>query len=144
MTIIFKKSVKGRRGVSLPVNDVPVSVEIPEGHRRKKEAALCELSELDVVRHFTELSRKNFGVDTNFYPLSNNIVSLKNEVDSWNAGGGTCICCGINKAVYGLSVNSTSDKFRSIVIMSDGQPTYYCNSFNDFYLFPVPFSNSCF
>ena len=69
MTIIFKKSVKGRRGVSLPVNDVPVSVEIPEGHRRKKEAALCELSELDVVRHFTELSRKNFGVDTNFYPL---------------------------------------------------------------------------
>ena len=69
MTIIFKKSVKGRRGVLPPVNDVPVSVEIPEGHRRKKEAALCELSELDVVRHFTELSRKNFGVDTNFYPL---------------------------------------------------------------------------
>jgi glycine dehydrogenase subunit 2 len=69
MTIIFKKSIKGRRGVLPPVNDVPVSVEIPEGHRRKKEAALCELSELDVVRHFTELSRKNFGVDTNFYPL---------------------------------------------------------------------------
>jgi len=30
---------------------------------------LCELSEFDVVRHFTDLSRKNFGLDTNFYPL---------------------------------------------------------------------------
>ena len=35
----------------------------------KKPAGLPELSELDVVRHFTELSRRNFGVDTNFYPL---------------------------------------------------------------------------
>jgi glycine dehydrogenase subunit 2 len=69
MTTIFDKSIKGRRGVSLPENDVPVSAQIPEKYKRINEPGLCELSELDVIRHFTELSRKNFGVDTNFYPL---------------------------------------------------------------------------
>ncbi len=42
---------------------------IPAGLRRKKEAGLPSLSELDVVRHFTNLSQKNFCVDTHFYPL---------------------------------------------------------------------------
>ncbi len=69
MEIIFKKSIPGRRGVTLPKNDVPLQASIPSEYSRGKEADLCELSELDVVRHFTELSRRNFGVDTNFYPL---------------------------------------------------------------------------
>jgi glycine dehydrogenase subunit 2 len=69
MRVIFEKSVPGRRGVALPSCDVPVRPEIPETYRRRNDAALCELSELDVVRHFTELSRRNFGVDTGFYPL---------------------------------------------------------------------------
>ena len=42
---------------------------IPEKFRRKKEAGLPSVSELDVVRHFTSLSQKNFCVDVNFYPL---------------------------------------------------------------------------
>ena len=42
---------------------------IPAAQRRKKEAGLPSLSELDVVRHFTNLSQKNFCVDTHFYPL---------------------------------------------------------------------------
>jgi glycine dehydrogenase subunit 2 len=69
MSIIFKKSIPGRQGVNLPNCDVPVLHTIPEKYRRKQDAELCELSELDVVRHFTALSRKNYGVDTNFYPL---------------------------------------------------------------------------
>jgi len=69
MSIIFKKSIEGRHGVSLPESDVPVSHSISEKYLRTKKAELPELSELDVVRHFTELSRKNYGVDTNFYPL---------------------------------------------------------------------------
>lgn len=69
MAIIYKKSVPGRRGVSLPECDVSSVYEVPESLRRGEDAQLCELSELDVVRHFTELSRKNFGLDTNFYPL---------------------------------------------------------------------------
>ncbi len=69
MSVIFKKSVPGRTGVNLPKSDVPVSAQVPVMYRRKSPPAMCELSELDVVRHFTALSRKNYGVDTNFYPL---------------------------------------------------------------------------
>ncbi len=69
MSLLFEKSVSGRRGVSLPVSDVPVTVSLPESLRRGDDLPLCELSELDVVRHFTWLSQKNFGVDSGFYPL---------------------------------------------------------------------------
>ncbi len=71
MSIIFDKSVPGRTGVTFPGLDVPVDgeVAVPDEFRRQAELALCELSELDVVRHFTGLSKKNFGVDTGFYPL---------------------------------------------------------------------------
>ena len=68
MSIIFEKSVKGRRGVRFPENDVPAAA-VSEKYRRQSPLNLCELSELDVVRHFTALSRKNYGVDTNMYPL---------------------------------------------------------------------------
>ncbi|MBN2036103.1 MAG: aminomethyl-transferring glycine dehydrogenase subunit GcvPB [Chitinispirillaceae bacterium] len=69
MPLIFEKSVQGRKGVSLPALDVPVQTSIAANYLREKDAELCELSELDVVRHFTALSRKNVGVDTCFYPL---------------------------------------------------------------------------
>ncbi len=69
MKLIFEKSVSGRRGVMPPMSDVPASINIKKEFLRKDDARLPELSELDVVRHFTELSRRNFGVDTNFYPL---------------------------------------------------------------------------
>ena len=69
MSVIFQKSAAGRRGVSLPECDVPAPPPIPDAYRRARDAELCELSELDVVRHFTELSRRNYAVDTGFYPL---------------------------------------------------------------------------
>ncbi len=69
MKLIFDKSVPGRRGVTITRRDVPSSIHIKKEFLRNKPAGLVELSELDVVRHFTELSRRNFGVDTNFYPL---------------------------------------------------------------------------
>ncbi len=69
MNLIFEKSVPGRRGVTLPRCDVPCEPDIPASLRRQTPLALAELSELDVVRHFTELSRRNFGVDSGFYPL---------------------------------------------------------------------------
>jgi len=69
MSIIFQKSVRGRRGVALPACDVPPPAPVPEEYCREADAELCELSELDVVRHFTALSRRNFGVDVGFYPL---------------------------------------------------------------------------
>ena len=68
MKLIFDKSEPHRRGVTLGDSELP-SQPLPEAFRRQSPAELPELSELDVVRHFTALSRKNFGVDTNFYPL---------------------------------------------------------------------------
>lgn len=69
MKLIFEKSIPSRTGVLPAQSDVPVTVDIKEEFLRQNDVQLVELSELDVVRHFTELSRKNFGVDTNFYPL---------------------------------------------------------------------------
>ena len=61
-------SVPGRSGVRLPASDVPTQ-PMPDAALLRDELPLPELSELDVVRHFTQLSQKNFSVDTNFYPL---------------------------------------------------------------------------
>lgn len=69
MKLIFEKSVPNRRAVHTSQSDVPTTINIKKDFLRKAPADLPELSELDVVRHFTELSRRNFGVDSNFYPL---------------------------------------------------------------------------
>ncbi len=69
MELIFEKSVAGRRGVRTTRSDVGTTINIKRELLRDKPADISELSELDVVRHFTQLSRNNFGVDTNFYPL---------------------------------------------------------------------------
>ncbi len=70
--LIFEISRAGRKGYSLPNCDVPVeSIEdmIPNEYLRETELDLPEISEGDMVRHFTALSRCNYGVDTGFYPL---------------------------------------------------------------------------
>lgn len=69
MQLIYEKSVAGRRGVMLPKSDVPAAAGLQHNLLRTETAGLPELSELDLVRHFTNLSRRNFSVDTNFYPL---------------------------------------------------------------------------
>ena len=69
MKLVFDRSVPGRRGVRAVTDDSAENAEFPASLLRDRPAELPELTELDVVRHFTELSRKNFGVDTGFYPL---------------------------------------------------------------------------
>jgi len=69
MELIFNKSVSGRRCTQFPKSDVPCLKEIPKKYLRQSPCALPEVSEMDLVRHFTNLSRLNFSVDTNFYPL---------------------------------------------------------------------------
>lgn len=69
MKLIYEKSVAGRRGLKLPAGDVPRAADLPGNLSRKEPAGLPEVSELDLVRHYTNLSRRNFSVDTNFYPL---------------------------------------------------------------------------
>ena len=68
--LIFDLSKAGRQGYSLPSNKWNTSVsELPAGLLRAEAPALPEVSELDVVRHYTNLSQMNFGVDSGFYPL---------------------------------------------------------------------------
>ncbi|HET7340699.1 MAG TPA: aminomethyl-transferring glycine dehydrogenase subunit GcvPB [Methylomirabilota bacterium] len=70
--LIFELSSPGRLAFSLPESDVPVppALEaIPAAYRRRDAAALPEVSELDLVRHYSRLSQMNYGVDTHFYPL---------------------------------------------------------------------------
>ena len=69
--LIFEISKPGRRGYSLPelCTKCPGADAIPAALRREKAPELPQASEPDVVRHYTNLSQMNFGVDTGFYPL---------------------------------------------------------------------------
>ncbi len=74
MELIFEKGVSGRRGFRVPLTDVaaelpPSKRHIPAKYTRAQEAQWPEVTELDAVRHFTQLSQRNFSIDTNFYPL---------------------------------------------------------------------------
>jgi glycine dehydrogenase subunit 2 len=72
MPLIFEISSPGRIGYSLPEMDVPetdLAELLPEGYLREEEAELPEVSELDIMRHYTALSKRNHGVDSGFYPL---------------------------------------------------------------------------
>ncbi|UII54823.1 aminomethyl-transferring glycine dehydrogenase subunit GcvPB [Cytobacillus spongiae] len=70
--LIFEVSKPGRIGYSIPELDVPeidVNELLPEGYLRVEEPNLPEVSELDIMRHYTALSKRNHGVDSGFYPL---------------------------------------------------------------------------
>jgi len=84
MDVIFEKSRPGRKGWSLPKCDVPagpVGERIPEKFLRPAPPNLPCLGELDVVRHFTELSGRNFGVDSTFYPLGSCTMKYNPKVN---------------------------------------------------------------
>jgi len=69
---LFEKSRPGRRSRILPQSDVPdqpLEALIPREHLADAPPALPELGELDVVRHYTALSKWNMSIDSNFYPL---------------------------------------------------------------------------
>jgi glycine dehydrogenase subunit 2 len=68
--LIFEKSRPGRGAKSQwPTEHAVTCNDIPAALLRQEISHLPEVSELEVVRHYTNLSRKNFSIDTNFYPL---------------------------------------------------------------------------
>ncbi|MCL4517285.1 MAG: aminomethyl-transferring glycine dehydrogenase subunit GcvPB, partial [Firmicutes bacterium] len=84
VSLIFEESVPGREAVSLPEPDVPVenlASLLPEKMIRKEAPALPEVSEVDVIRHFTLLSRRNHGVDSGFYPLGSCTMKYNPKVN---------------------------------------------------------------
>lgn len=69
-SLLMDRSVPGRKAINLPSPDVPLSEMPDDGLLRKSDdLRLPEVSQLDVIRYFTLLSRLNFSIDTNFYPL---------------------------------------------------------------------------
>ncbi len=70
--LIRDKGREGRRGYTLPKPDVEtrkLEDVLPEKARRQEKLRLAEVDEPTVIRHYTNLSRQNWGIDTNFYPL---------------------------------------------------------------------------
>ena len=69
MKLIYEKSSPGRGGVRIPEDRISAHDIIPSELLRAAPAELPEVSESEVVRHYTRMSRLNFSVDTHFYPL---------------------------------------------------------------------------
>jgi glycine dehydrogenase subunit 2 len=94
--LIFEESSPGRSACALPALDLPAGVSakagapvtelIPAKYLRDKPAELPEVDELTLVRHYTNLSRKNFGVDSGFYPLGSCTMKYNPKVNETLCG----------------------------------------------------------
>ena len=86
--LIFEISKEGRHGYTLPENQLSkYSVDdLPSSLLREEKAQLPEVSELDVVRHYTNVSNKNFGVETGFYPLGSCTMKYNPKMNDEIAG----------------------------------------------------------
>jgi len=84
MSNLWKISGEGRSAVYLPELDVPETT-IPTELRRKEEPDLPEVAEMDLVRHYTNLSRQNFSIDTHFYPLGSCTMKYNPKVNEVTA-----------------------------------------------------------
>jgi glycine dehydrogenase subunit 2 len=69
MKLIFEKSKPGRRASAIPKHEGLSAAEVPAELRRADPPRLPEVPEFELIRHFTELSTRNFGIDNGFYPL---------------------------------------------------------------------------
>jgi len=67
--LIFERSGQGKHGYSLPPLDVPETVAIPKHLLRAEIEGETQVSEVEIARHFTRLSRLNFSIDQGLYPL---------------------------------------------------------------------------
>jgi glycine dehydrogenase subunit 2 len=82
--LLFEISSPGARAVDLPASDVP-HVELSAEFASFVETGLPELGQLDVVRHYTHLTHRNFSVDANFYPLGSCTMKYNPKVNEWAA-----------------------------------------------------------
>jgi glycine dehydrogenase subunit 2 len=102
---IFERSSPGRRCFVPPACDVPerpLTDFIPQNMLRKQETQLPEVSEIDLVRHFTKISQMNYSIDTNFYPL------------------GSCTM------KYNPKINEDAARLEGFTKLHPYQPTEYC------------------
>lgn len=86
--LIFEKHVAGSNPFSLPdieITAADIKATIPEQFLRHQETALPEVSEVEAVRHFTELSTRAYGVDNGFYPLGSCTMKYNPKINEWAA-----------------------------------------------------------
>ena len=84
--LIFEKSSAGRIGCNLPIADTPaVDINAVVGETRK-ELHLPEVGELELLRHFTNLSHINYGIETGFYPLGSCTMKYNPKINERTAG----------------------------------------------------------
>ncbi len=84
MKLIYEKSKKGRHGFSLPEDqfkEINLKDCIPQYAKEEKEKELPEVSEVEVIRHFTKLSKLNYGVDDGLYPLGSCTMKYNPKVN---------------------------------------------------------------
>ncbi|MGA8044191.1 MAG: aminomethyl-transferring glycine dehydrogenase subunit GcvPB [Terracidiphilus sp.] len=85
--LVFEKSAPGKRGYKLPALDVP-PVDVSEAlgaAAREHKALLPELSEIEIVRHYTRLSTWNYAIDLGMYPLGSCTMKYNPRVNEWVA-----------------------------------------------------------
>lgn len=84
----LEKSRAGRRGASLPsercLDESPLKA-VPDALIRRRPLLFPEMTEPDAVRHFVNLSRKNFSIDTHFYPLGSCTMKYNPKINEWAA-----------------------------------------------------------
>lgn len=79
--LIFELSKEGRKAYSLPEIDIDIKKFIPQKYLRESTLGFPEVSELDIVRHFTRLSQMNYCVDTVMYPLGSCTMKYNPKVN---------------------------------------------------------------
>ena len=85
--LIFERSVAGKVGMDLPRLDVPAAQDTRPDHlKRRGFDALPSVTEVDVIRHFTRLSKWNYGVDEGFYPLGSCTMKHNPRINEKVAG----------------------------------------------------------
>ena len=82
--LLFEVSTDGARAVDLPGSDVPTA-PLDAAFTSAAAPPLPEIGQLDLVRHFTHLSHRNFSVDDNFYPLGSCTMKYNPKVNEWAA-----------------------------------------------------------
>ncbi len=106
--------------------------EITDCQTRLDLAKNADLQFVETVLNMSgnEIGLVSYSTSANdFQPITDNKGMLESKINGYTANGGTCICCGVNRA-KDMVITSENKKF--IVVMSDGQPTYYCNGFSDY------------
>ena len=80
--LLFELGKPGRKAIDLPACDVPLAENLlPTKYLRTAKAALPEISQLELMRHYTQLSNRNVGVDTGFYPLGSCTMKYNPKVN---------------------------------------------------------------